>query len=110
MVGAVVFNLLSAVLNVFSFMSIMPMLNMLFGMDTTAYHFMPWDSPEGIKEVAINNLYYYTTVLIGRFGHQTTRVPGRGHLLQDGVLLPVIGCNGAVAHGYRARHTRARIQ
>ena len=82
MIGAVVFNLLSAVLNVFSFMSIMPMLNMLFGMDTTAYHFMPWDSPEGIKEVAINNLYYYTTVLIGRFGHQTT-------LLLIGVFLAV---------------------
>ena len=82
MIGAVVFNLLSAVLNVFSFMSIMPMLNMLFGMDTTAYHFMPWDSPEGLKDVAVNNLYYYTTVLIGRFGHQTT-------LLLIGVFLAV---------------------
>ena len=82
MVGAVVFNLLSAVLNVFSFMSIMPMLNMLFGMDTTAYSFMPWDSPEGIKEVAVNNLYYYTSVLIARFGHQTT-------LLLIGIFLAV---------------------
>ncbi|MBQ7495612.1 MAG: ABC transporter ATP-binding protein [Bacteroidaceae bacterium] len=69
--GAVAANLFSAVLNVFSFMSIMPMLQMLFGMDTTAYHFMPWDGPEGIKDIAINNLYYYTTLLIGRFGRET---------------------------------------
>lgn len=71
MVGAVVANILSAVLNVFSFMSIMPMLQMLFGMDTSAYEFQPWQW-DGIKDIAINNLYYYTTVLIGRYGHQTT--------------------------------------
>ena len=82
MIAAVVFNLLSAVLNVFSFMSIMPMLNMLFGMDTTAYAFMPWDADAGIKDIAINNLYYYTTLLIARFGHQTT-------LLLIGVFLAV---------------------
>ena len=36
-IGAVLANILSAVLNEFSFMSIMPMLQMLFGMDTNAY-------------------------------------------------------------------------
>ena len=82
MIGAIVANLLSAVLNVFSFMSIMPMLNMLFGMDTSAYEFMPWDGPEGIKDIAINNLYYYTSLLIGRFGHQTA-------LLLIGIFLAV---------------------
>ncbi len=82
MVIAVAANLLSAVLNVFSFMSIMPMLNMLFGMDTEAYTFQPWQW-DGIKDIAINNLYYYTTVLIARFGHQTT--------------LLLIGCFLAVA-------------
>ena len=71
MAGAIMANLFSALLNVFSFMSIMPMLQMLFGMDTTAYHFMPWDGPEGIKDIAINNLYYYTTLLIGEFGRET---------------------------------------
>ena len=72
MIAAVVFNLLSALLNVFSFMSIMPMLNMLFGMDTSAYDFIPWDSDASIKDIAINNLYYSTTLLIARYGHQTT--------------------------------------
>ena len=33
LVGSLIFNLLSAVLNVFSFVSIIPMLQMLFGID-----------------------------------------------------------------------------
>ena len=82
MIAAVAFNLLSAVLNVFSFMSIMPMLNMLFGMDTAAYEFMPWDGDAGVKDIAINNLYYYTAQLIARFGHQTA-------LLLIGIFLAV---------------------
>ena len=71
MIGAVVANLLSAVLNVFSFMSVMPMLHMLFGMDTSAYEYQPWQL-DGIKDIAINNLYYFTSVLIGNYGHKTT--------------------------------------
>ncbi len=71
MIGAVVANLLSAVLNVFSFMSVMPMLHMLFGMDTSAYEYQPWHL-DGIKDIAINNLYYFTSVLIGNYGHKTT--------------------------------------
>ena len=41
MAGALVFNLLSAVLNVFSFVSLIPMLQLLFGIDRRTYHFMP---------------------------------------------------------------------
>ena len=70
MIGAVLANMLSAVLNVFSFMSIMPMLNMLFGMDTAAYEYQPWQW-DGLKDIAVNNLYYYTSLLIGSFGRQT---------------------------------------
>ncbi len=71
MVGSVFANLMSAVLNVFSFMSVMPMIHMLFGLDTSAYEFQPWQW-DGIKDIAINNLYYYTTILIQRHGPQTT--------------------------------------
>ena len=71
MIGAAIAHLVSAVLNVFSFMSIIPMLHMLFGMDTSAYSFQPWQW-DGIKDIAINNLYYYTTVLIGLYGQETT--------------------------------------
>ena len=44
LVGSLLFNLLSAMLNVFSFMSIIPMLQMLFGIEKTQYHFIPWDT------------------------------------------------------------------
>lgn len=70
MISAVVANLLSAMLNVFSFMSILPMLQMLFGMDTSGYEFQPWQW-DGIKDIAINNLYYFTSVLIAIYGKQT---------------------------------------
>lgn len=71
MLLAVLANLLSAILNVFSFMSLIPMLNMLFGMDSQTYQFMPWQWDE-IKDIVVNNLYYYTSVLIAQYGHQTT--------------------------------------
>ncbi len=81
MIGSVFANLLSAVLNVFSFMSIIPMLQMLFGMDTTAYTFRPWQL-DGIKDITVNNLYYYTSVLIDQYGHRDT-------LLLIGIMLCV---------------------
>ena len=73
LVGSLIFNLLSAVLNVFSFLSLIPMLQLLFGIDTKVYHFMEW-STEGIsiKDILVNNLYYYTTELMAQYGASTT--------------------------------------
>lgn len=71
--GGLLFNVLSAVLNVFSFVSIIPMLQLLFGIDTTKYAFIPWDTAGmSIKDIAVNNLYYYTTELISAYGASTT--------------------------------------
>ncbi len=70
MLGSVGANLLSALLNIFSFMSLIPMLNMLFGMDTASYEYMPWQW-NGIKDIAVNNLYYYTNTLIDTYGNRT---------------------------------------
>ncbi|MDE7377750.1 MAG: ABC transporter ATP-binding protein/permease [Paraprevotella sp.] len=71
LIMAIALNLLSAVLNIFSFASLMPMLNLLFGMDAQTYSFMPWDSAGSLKDIAINNLYYYATELIRSFGPST---------------------------------------
>lgn len=72
MIGALVFNLLSAVLNVFSFVSIIPMLQMLFGIDQNKYEFIPWSAAGmSIKDIAINNMYWYTTELMDKFGAAT---------------------------------------
>ena len=71
--GSLFFNILSAVLNVFSFVSLIPMLQLLFGLDTTVYKFIPWDTAGmGMKDIFVNNLYYYTTELIAVYGASTT--------------------------------------
>lgn len=72
LIGSLVFNLLSAILNVFSFISIIPMLQMLFGIDKHKYDFIPWDTVGmTIKDIAVNNMYWYTTQLMERFGAAT---------------------------------------
>ena len=71
--GSLLFNLLSAMLNVFSFMSIIPMLQMLFGMNSKVYHFIPWDTAGmSFKDIAVNNGYYLTDQLIAIYGASTT--------------------------------------
>lgn len=73
LIGSLLFNLLSAILNVFSFMSIIPMLQMLFGIEKANYNFIPWDTAgESLKNILVNNFYYYTTVLINQYGASTT--------------------------------------
>ena len=70
---AIVLNVLSAIFNVFSFTLLIPILNILFktGEDTKVYEYMEWGS-EGIKEVAVNNFYYYVTQMIETHGPQMT--------------------------------------
>ena len=71
--GAVLLNILSAVFNIFSFTLIIPILQILFKMDNTVYEFIPWDTPDiGIKDLAVNNAYYYVTQMIAQFGGSVT--------------------------------------
>lgn len=72
-VWALVLNVLSAILNIFSFMTLIPILQILFKMDSNVYTFIPWDSATAdVKEVAINNAYYYITRLIELNGPSLT--------------------------------------
>lgn len=70
---AIVLNMLSAIFNVFSFTLLIPILNILFktGENTQVYHFMEWGSGS-LKEVAVNNFYYYVTQMIETHGPQMT--------------------------------------
>lgn len=70
---AIVLNVLSAIFNVFSFTLLIPILNILFktGENTQVYHFMEWGSGS-LKEVAVNNFYYYVTQMIETHGPQMT--------------------------------------
>ncbi len=60
---SVVFNLLTALFTLFSFAFIIPILQMLFGMDSSEYSFMEWGSGS-LKDVVINNFYYFMAQMI----------------------------------------------
>ena len=69
--GSVVLNILSAVLNIFSFSLIIPILQMLFNISEMRYEFIPWDSAESLKDALINNMYWYVSGAISDFGPGT---------------------------------------
>lgn len=73
LLGSLLFNILSAVLNVFSFVTLMPMLKILFRIDTQTYAFMAWDAADkSFKDVLVNNMYYYTQTWMGEYGASAT--------------------------------------
>lgn len=70
---SILFNILSAILNVFSFTLIIPILQILFKMTEAHYSYITWTDPTvGLKDIAINNFYYYITDLINQYGQSTT--------------------------------------
>ena len=70
---SVLFNILSAVLNIFSFATLIPILQILFQTEkaTTATHLMAWGDGS-LKDVLSNNADYYVNQLIGSVGATTT--------------------------------------
>lgn len=70
--GAVLLNILSAVFNIFSFTLMIPILQILFQMDTNVYEFIPWESEMALKDIAMNNAYFYITQLIANIGPAMT--------------------------------------
>ncbi len=73
LVLTVVFNILSAVLNIFSFAAIIPILQIIFKTEkaVAVTRLMPWDW-DNMKEVASNNMNYYVNWLISDIGPTTT--------------------------------------
>jgi len=70
-VWSVVFNFLTMFATIFSFAFIMPILKILFKLDTTEYVYMHIGD-DNIQDVAINNFYWYVTHLISKFGEDNT--------------------------------------
>ncbi len=72
--ASVLFNVLSAVLNIFSFAALIPILNILFKVNQVQVTtLMPW--PEAIKDLPrmlANNANYYVQVMIDTYGSTTT--------------------------------------
>lgn len=68
---SILFNFLTAFFTLFSFAFIIPILQMLFGINTQEYHFMEWGAGS-LKDVVLNNFYYYVSTLIVDYGPSFT--------------------------------------
>ncbi len=71
---SILFNILSAVLNIFSFAALIPILQILFQVDggIRANDYMTWNGDwDTLKEVATNNMYYYIQEFIVEYSAST---------------------------------------
>ncbi len=67
-------NILAAFFNVFSFTLLLPILQILFQVDSQTYEFIPWGTASwgDFVDIAKNNGYYYSQQLIAQYGATTT--------------------------------------
>ena len=72
--GTLGMNIVAALFNVFSFTVLLPILQILFKIDTGHYGFMPWGTGGmgNLLSVVKNNGYYYSQQLIENYGPATT--------------------------------------
>ena len=105
----IVFNVLSAILNLFSFALIIPILNILFKMDDKVYEFVrwewhiaSWDSWKEALDVLKNNFFAFVSQMIEKDGGAFT-------LLVLGVFLVVMTLLKVLAM-YMAFHTMIPIR
>ncbi len=84
LIYSVLFNILAGLLNIFSFMGIVPILQILFKTEghATATHLMAWDW-SNVKQVLSNNADYYVREIIATTNPTTT-------LLIIGLLVTVL--------------------
>ena len=78
---SIIFNILSALLNLVSFALIIPILNILFKIDTETYVFQEWnfsflsfESWKSIPELVKNNFFWYVSDLINTRGGSFTLI------------------------------------
>ena len=73
LVASVIFNILSVILNIFSFAALIPILQIIFKTDDaeTATQLMAWDWTN-IQEVLMNNMNFYVNGMIADWGATTT--------------------------------------
>ena len=98
---SIIFNFLTAFFTLFSFAFIIPILQMLFGMDNTVYYHMDW-ADGSTKDVVINNFYFYMSRLIAVHGASFT-------LAFLGVLL-VVTCLVKVMTAYLSEYFTIPLQ
>ena len=87
LVLSVIFNILSALLNIFSFATLIPILQILFKVDsgTSVTHAMAWsniDSLDTLKDVVSNNFDYYTQIYM-------TFLKTASYFLSSAYIIPI---------------------
>ena len=106
LVLSIIFNILSAFLNIFSFATLIPLLQILFKVDagTGAMRAMSW-SEGSFKEVLSNNADYYTQIYITSWAQQRSYWPSVYSCLydfpKDRSLFPFFCLN----HSYKNRRS-----
>ena len=73
-VANLLLNLLATIFNLFSFASIIPILQILFGMEANTHSFIPFSqisSLDSLLTITKNNLYFYIESLIAQYGAST---------------------------------------
>ena len=98
---AVILNFLSQWLNVFSFAAIIPILNILFKIDSQVYEYQPMDWSHLDKDVLVNNAYWWignfisehgpflTLVLMGAILIGMTLLKTAGYFASSAVMVPL---------------------
>ena len=98
---AVILNFLSQWLNVFSFAAIIPILNILFKIDSKVYEYQPMDWGHLDKDVLVNNAYWWignfisdhgpflTLVLMGAILIGMTLLKTAGYFASSAVMVPL---------------------
>ena len=68
-----IFNILTAILNVFSLATIIPILQVLFKVNTKSFSFIPWSSPDySVIDTAFNNVNWFITQFMETHGSSFT--------------------------------------
>lgn len=74
LVWSVILNFVSQWLNVFSFVTLIPILNILFKVETAHYEYMDFEWNHVTKDILINNGYWYVQEMIATHGAFVTLV------------------------------------
>ncbi len=74
LVWSIVLNFFSQMMNVFSFVVLIPILNILFKIDQTTYTYRPWTWNHLNKDLIVNNGYAFVQDLIASYGAFITLV------------------------------------
>jgi len=98
---SVVLNFFSQWMNVFSFVVLIPILNILFKIDTTVYEYKPWTWDTLSKDLIVNNGYawvqeqianegaFLTLVIMGVFLIVMTGIKTLGYFASSAIMIPL---------------------